>query len=356
VLETNFGSRRLALDGPVAEAGGALRAAPRGLVGHWVAGNVPTLAVFSWVLATLGKNPSILRVSEASIDPVRRLFKSIREARFRWQGQDLGGEALLSQTSVLHFPSEDLRRNQEMSMVCDARSIWGGGEAVRSVRALDCLEHCEDLVFGPKFSLGVVDRQRLSDLGERSVLARNLARDVAVFEQAACSSPQILFLEGTVEEHQAWLEELHNALAEQQRQAPRAGVSETAAAHILRLRARYGLTPGQRVFASPGTEHSILAANGAELVEAVQARTLFVQGVKSLDECLPLLSPKIQSVGMAIDNPQLMARFAESAARRGISRCVPVGTMNYFENPWDGMLPVSRMVRWVRLPDVEDAS
>lgn len=354
VLETNFGNKRCALDKPVANAGGALRAAPRGVVGHWVAGNVPTLALFSWALATLGKNPSILRVSKTSLDAVRRLFGAIGAARFQWQGRELSGAILLAQTSVVHFPSEATELNNRLSLACDARAIWGGSEAVRAVRVLDCLEHCEDLVFGPKFSLAVADRLILADPKRRSELARNLAREVAAFEQAACSSPQMLFLEGTIEEHQSWLEELHDAFVKQQR-APRTGVSETAAARILRLRASYGLTPGQRVLASPGTEHSILAADGAELVEAVQARTLFVRGTKSLDDCLPLLSPKIQTIGLAIDDPELRARFAEAAVRSGISRCVSVGTMNYFETPWDGMLPVSRLVRWVRLPAVECA-
>jgi phenylacetate-coenzyme A ligase PaaK-like adenylate-forming protein len=353
VLRTNFGDKRDALDRPVADAGSALRAAPRGLVGHWVAGNVPTLALFSWALATLGKNPSILRISRASVEPVRRLFAAVAEARYAWQGQEYGGADLLARTSVLHFPREATTLNTALSLTCDARVIWGGGEAVRAVRALDTLEHCEDLVFGPKFSLVAADRRRLGDPQRRLELARSLAREVAAFEQAACSSPQILFLEGSIAEHGAWLGELHAALAEEQRRAPRTLVSETAAARILRLRASYGLTPEWRVLASPGTEHSLLAADGAELVEAVQARTLFVRGLERLDDCLPLLSPKIQTLGLAIDDPGLRAAFAEAAARQGVSRCVPVGTMNYFETPWDGMLPVSRLVRWVRLPAEE---
>ena len=353
VLTTNFGDKRPALDGPVADGGSALRAAPRGLVGHWVAGNVPTLTLFSWALATLGKNPSILRVAATSVDAARRLFAAVAEARYRWQGRDYTGADLLAQTSVLHFPSESTALHSRLSLACDARVIWGGGEAVRAVRALETLEHCEDLVFGPKFSLVVADRQYLNDPQRRLELARNLAREVASFEQAACSSPQILFLEGSIAEHGDWLDELHAALAERQQRAPRSVVSEAAAARILRLRAGYGLTPGQRVWASPGTEHSLLAADGAELVEAVQARTLFVRGVERLDDCLPLLSPKIQTLGLALDTPGLRAAFAEAAARRGVSRCVSVGTMNFFETPWDGMLPISRLVRWVRLPGQE---
>lgn len=349
VLDTNLGSKRPALDRPLIDTTGELRAVPRGVVGHWVAGNVPTLAVFSWVLSTLAKNANIVRVSEASVHAVQRLFQSIATARFEWQGRELTGEALLAHTSVLHFPSTATQFNRNLSLACDVRIIWGSGQTVQAVRALDCLEHCEDLVFGPKFSLAVADREMLRNPSGRRELARNLSRDVATFEQAACSSPQVLFLEGTIAEHVCLLEELHDALAEQQRRSPRRSISETTAALILRQRALYGLMPGRRVLASAGTEHSILAADGAELTAAVQARTLFVQGVDQLEDCLSLLSPKIQTLGMAIKDPALYAHVAEEAARRGVSRCVPLGAMNYFETPWDGMLPVSRLVRWVKM-------
>src|SRR3954451_20119736 len=57
LLDINLGTAgRVALDRFVAMPGGWLRAQPAGLVGHWVAGNVPTLSLFSWVLSLLVKN------------------------------------------------------------------------------------------------------------------------------------------------------------------------------------------------------------------------------------------------------------------------------------------------------------
>lgn len=38
-------------------------ASPRGIICHWIAGNIPFLGIFSMVLALLGKNASILKVS-----------------------------------------------------------------------------------------------------------------------------------------------------------------------------------------------------------------------------------------------------------------------------------------------------
>jgi len=354
VLRTNFGARLAALDGPVPDAGSALVAAPRGVVGHWVAGNVPTLALFSWALATLAGNRSIVRVSRESVAAAEQLFAAIGAARFDWEGKELSGADLMARTSVLHFDSGHRGLNAAMSRVCDARCIWGGSDAVAAVRDLPVYDHTEDLVFGPKFSVAVVDRAELADPERAAALATTIAREVAVFDQAACSSPQILYLAGTIGEHEGWLTALHEAMAAVQRKSSRPAVTETAAADIVRLRATYGLTPERRVWASTGTEHTLLAGDGAELVPAVQARTLFVRAVPDLLDIVTLLTPKIQTIGVAIADADLRATFCAAAARQGVSRCVPLGTMNFFETPWDGMLPLSRLVRWVRVPAVQE--
>jgi len=346
VLETNFGTRRAALEGPVPDAGSALLAVPRGLAGHWVAGNVPTLAVFSWALAMLAGNRSVVRVSRGCVAEARALFASIGAA----QHGDFRGADLLARTSVLHFDSSHRQHNEGLSLLCDARLIWGGPQAVAAVRALPVPEHVEDLVFGPKFSLVVLDRAALAPGEESARLARTLAREVAVFEQGACSSPQVLVLEGSLEEHADWLQTLHEAMAEQERKNPRRLASTSIAAAVIRERARYGFQSGMRVWASSGTEHSLLAAPGMELPEALQGRTLLVRAVADLDEALGPIGPKIQTIGLGVKDPEKRDHFSRAAAWRGVSRIVPPGAMNFFETPWDGMLPVNRLVRWVRVP------
>ena len=86
--------------------------------------------------------------------------------------------------------------NEEMSLAADARVVWGGREAVRAITALPRREHCVDVVFGPKYSIGLIDRKRLEAGGEALEDAvAGFVRDVAVFDQRACSAPQTIFIE-----------------------------------------------------------------------------------------------------------------------------------------------------------------
>jgi hypothetical protein len=85
------------------------------------------------------------------------------------------------------------------------------------------------------------------------------------------------------------------------------------------------------------------------LKEAIQSRTVFLTEVDSWREILPLLTPKVQSVGIAFGDPADAEDFAGEATLRGVARCVRPGLMNGFESPWDGKLLVSEVVRWVSL-------
>jgi hypothetical protein len=349
-LKTNFGDRLDALRGPVPDAGSTLVAVPRGLAGHWVAGNVPTLGIFSWAMAALAGNASVVRVSREAVGQTRRIFAAISQAEVEVLGKRYDGGDLLKHTSVVHFDSAHRQWNEALSLISDVRVVWGGSESVEAVRRLPVQDHAEDVIFGPKFSVAAVDRKKLAIPDEAAEVARLLSREVAAFDQAACSSPQVLFLEGSTAEHSSWLDQLHQAMDHMEKRVPRGSVAEATAAQIIRLRARHGLAAGGEVWASAGTRHTILASGEDPLPEAVQGRCLFVRCVPDLAAQITRLSPKIQTLGLAVGDDGLRMAVSLAGARAGVARCVPLGTMNFFEAPWDGMLPLQRLVRWARMP------
>ena len=349
VLRINFGSHLSAVDNPIPADGISLRVFPRGVVCHWVAGNIPTLAFFYWALATLGKNANIIRVPEESREVVRKLFRAVELASIEFEGRKYQGSMLLERTRVVHFPSTDQALNESMSHVADARVVWGGAEAVRAVTSYPRLEHCEDVVFGPKYSLGVIDQATMKDATARSEALAAFARQTVMFEQAACSSPQIIF----VESPNLDLEELGDLVEDEMKKVcgrfPKRTIEQFTSSQILRARASYGMGKETSVRSSTDLTYTILLERGAALREALQSRTLYVMLVDDLNEILPLLSQKIQTIGVAIADAKKCLAFSEAAALRGVARCVNPVLMNIYETPWDGLLPVNRLVRWCRI-------
>jgi hypothetical protein len=349
VLRINLGSALGAIDAPMDADGISLRALPRGVVCHWVAGNIATLAFFSWVLATLGKNASIIRVPEASREVVRKLFRAVERASIEFQGKKYEGSMLLERTSIIHFPSSDQSLNESMSLAADARIVWGGPEAVRAVTAYSRLEHCEDLVFGPKYSLGVIDHATMENPVARTEAITAFVRQAVMFEQGACSSPQMVFVEAPAMD----LEELGNLVETEMikvcRRFPKRTIEQYTSCQIIRARASYGLRTETSVRNSADLTYTILLERGAALREALQSRTLYVMVIDDVKEVLPLLSQKIQTIGVAIGDAGKRSAFNEAAALRGVARCVNPALMNIHETPWDGLLPVNRLLRWCRV-------
>jgi len=349
VLRINLGSEMAAIDGPASVAGISMRALPRGVVCHWVAGNIPTLAFFSWALATLGKNASIIRVPEDSREVVRQLFRAVELASIEFEGKKYQGSTLLERTYVVHFPSTHRALNESMSLAADARVVWGGPEAVRAVTSYPRLEHCEDVVFGPKFSLGVIDQAIMEDRVARPEALAAFARQAVMFEQAACSSPQIIFVEAPNMDMEELGDLVENEMKKVCGRFPKRAIEQFTSSQIIRTRANYGLRMETSVRASVDLTYTILLEKGAFLREALQSRTLYVMIVKNLKDILPLLSPKIQTIGVAIADASERSAFNEAAALRGVARCVNPMLMNIYETPWDGLLPVNRLVRWCRI-------
>lgn len=348
IITTDFGTEySRALDAWVQVGSTNLRAVPRGVAAQWIAGNIPTLAVFSWALATIAKNASIIRVPAASWETTNALFTAIASATANVSGNVYTGRELLSRTVLVQFDSDDTSTQHAMSRAADVRVVWGGAEAVHAISGYPRMDHCEDVIFGPKFSVAVVDRMTVQDESALTYAVRAVVRDAIAFDQAACSSPQLMFAEADASE----LVKIGDALKREfERQLTRATmtIDEASAAKVLSTRALYALSDELDIRVPADLSFSVFTESGAKLRDAIQYRTLFLIGVNDLNEVVPHLSPKIQTIGAACADEQRFNIFAHRAAVRGVSRIVKLGTMNMYEVPWDGIMPLGRLVRWCR--------
>lgn len=122
---------------------------PVGIVGHWTAGNVDLQAVLSGVCGLLGGNANLIRVpsdQRAHIDPLLACL-----------AEDDGEGALSSRLAFISFPSDRVDLHEAMARHVDGAMIWGGDEAVRAVRALPFPSWARIAVFGPRYSLALMD-------------------------------------------------------------------------------------------------------------------------------------------------------------------------------------------------------
>lgn len=345
LLELNLNGDPDQLDHFVPYGRGYLAAKPHGLVSTWMAGNVGTLPMFSLVPALLTKNVCLLKL--ASVDPegMDRLLGVLGDA----EAGSLRGHDLLESMAVVCFDHTDRQQSEAMSRRADVKIMWGGAAAIAGIRALPTQEHCVEIIFGPKYSIGVIDRKLIEgDAAKLEDAVGSFVRDMATFDQRACSAPQTIFVERNA---RLSLHELGELFARQfAKLGPKQALDPYTTMQILNVRAEWALDAERDVIvSSDGANWTVCMDRGAYLKAAVQSRTLFLTEVGSLEEVLPLLSPKVQTVGVAFSELSDARSFAEAATAAGVARCVRPGLMNAHESPWDGKLLINQLVRWVSL-------
>jgi hypothetical protein len=297
------------------------------------------------VPALLAKNVCLVKLAYADPEGMDRLLAVLAQST----AEGLTGAELMEAAAVVWFDYRRRELNEEMSLAADAKVIWGGDAAIRAITALPHREHCAEIIFGPKYSIGLVGRRQLEgEPAELDAVVAAFVRDIAVFDQRACSAPQTIFVERNGRHA---LRAVGEVFARHLARLPaKPGLDAYTTVRILNARAEWALDETKDVIASPdGANWTVCMDREATLKEAVQSRTIFLTEVESWRQIIPLLSPKVQTVGIALADREESLAFAEAATQAGVARCVRPGLMNNFESPWDGKLLISQLVRWVTL-------
>ncbi len=312
-----------------------LRAHPRGLVVHWLSGNVPMLGFFSLVQALLTKNASILKVARNETGALPLLVHLLSKV----------DKEIAQSIAIIYLDQDDMTNQRKLSLSADVRIAWGGKEAVSTIQMLPKRDGAEDLFFGPKYSYMVIGKDVLKKESVEKI-ARNVALDASAFDQQGCNSPHTVFVEqGGEVSPSEFAAKLAKAMEDVARFFPQGARSEGEAIKVHNVRAEYGMR-GEAYHPKNLAWSVLYAENDDGLAEPCFCRTLFVRPISNVMEAAKYANTKTQSIGVAL-NFDRRIEFVEKATAMGADRCPPVGKMSDYEAPWDGLFMLDRLVRWV---------
>ncbi|MBW1801642.1 MAG: hypothetical protein JRJ85_13045 [Deltaproteobacteria bacterium] len=312
------------------------RAFPKGLIIHWMAGNVPTLGLLSLVSGILTKNANIVRIPSLSDNLLADLMNHL---------SGLGGVpgVMARSVAIIRYDYRDSEAAEEVSRSADVRIIWGGDESSASIKRLPTKLTCMDMVFPDRTSFVVLGRSALSR--ERmDAVARLIAHDASVFEQKACASPHTVLLSTDDEKTiQFFCRSLKSAMHRILKLIPKTTPLQKEVQAILNLRAQYDMF--HEAWYSKGTEFSIFWDDKIQIGPPIGNRTIFVRSLPSVDELATILPSNVQSVGIAADGDEY-ERLTNLLGAAGVHRFTPLGAMTHFDIPWDGVVMPQLLVRW----------
>jgi hypothetical protein len=316
---------------------------PVGRVLHLAPSNVDTLFVYSWALAFLCGNASVVRLSQESgvvVEAILRVISSVA-------AED---RELAAANRFVTYGHDDAI-TAALSAWCAHRVIWGGDEAVAAIRPVPLPPHASERVFGSKYSFAVIsaDRFQSASDAERAGLASGFFNDLFWFDQMACSSPHVVFWVGSPEAAGSAAHEFERAL---QGEVVRRHFTPPVSSAVHRRTYAFGLAASADVRVT--LEHpgfvGVHVLDRSALDKDMCGGGLFRHvRVAAPSDVLAFVDEGDQTLTHWGLEGSALRKLAAGAGARGLDRVVPIGEALAFDVVWDGFHLIDDMLRRVRV-------
>ena len=166
----------------------------RGLIFHICPSNVPTNFIYSFFFGLLSGNSNIVKVPSKDFKEKKIILSVVKSLFNRKKYINLK-----KANCFIQYNDKD-EITKKISSICDARVIWGGNKTVNDIRKMWIPERAIDLTFPDRYSLSVInlDRLKKEKSDQVKLLAKRFYYDGYMMNQLACNSPHFVFWTGKI--------------------------------------------------------------------------------------------------------------------------------------------------------------
>ncbi len=350
ILNLNFGNIEV-LDKASSFDKKIVRAFPKGTIVHWIAGNVPLLGILSLFQGILTKNKNIVKVPDTFRDVLGLILEDIDSKVFEFENKKIEGSIITGSTIVVYVDKDDSRSQSILSQSADIRFAWGGREAIESIMGLKKKIDCEDIIMGPKISLGVISREFLNSTEIINEITNKITRDVFTFDQLGCNAPHNIFVEKNSNfSIDDFAIELSKKFKKESLKKINSDRQPIETYNILSERVFYSISHDKSALFDETYDFNVFVDyNNAKVSAPLFNRSIYLKPVEDILEVPKLFPSGIQTIGVCISEKRRNI-FFNKAIEHGALRITNIGNMGIYDTPWDGILTMDRMVKWISLP------
>ena len=166
----------------------------RGLIFHICPSNVPTNFIYSFFFGLLSGNSNIVKVPSKDFKEKKIILSVVKSLFNRKKYINLK-----KANCFIQYNDKD-EITKKISSICDARVIWGSNKTVNDIRKMWIPERAIDLTFPDRYSLSVInlDRLKKEKSDQVKLLAKRFYYDGYMMNQLACNSPHFVFWTGKI--------------------------------------------------------------------------------------------------------------------------------------------------------------
>jgi hypothetical protein len=318
-----------------------VRAFPPRLV-HILAGNAPGVAAISIIRGALTKGVHLLKLPSNDLFTATSILRAMAKVA--------PSHPVVGSFSAVYWRGGDEMVESRLlrPQFFDKLVAWGGESALRSAKKY-IGPGFELVAFDPKTSISLIGHEAFASEETLAEVARFAGDDATPYNQGACVSSRIQFVEGSTEEADRYCALLHAQLGVER---PTCAVVGQPVTGELReqIEVLAGLEPEYRVWGKFDGRGIVIRSE--EPVEFYPDRKVVnVVPVQSLAEAVKFANVATQTVG--VYPPERKREVRNALASAGVQRVVSLGHAlgPAAGLPHDGFYPLHRFVRWVNDED-----
>ncbi|GAA0857175.1 acyl-CoA reductase [Aliiglaciecola litoralis] len=311
---------------------------PLGLVVHFTPANVDTMFVYSWVCSLLCGNNNIVRVASNESELRSALLELINQLFAQPQHREIA-----QRNGFVSYPKQS-SLSAQLSLLADARVIWGGDDSVNAIRNEACKPRCRDISFADRFSATVLDLSATSNPTELAKLATKLFKDAAPYQQQACSSPRIVYYKGDESQLHRLLDEINKLTSQETSSITRKNNQ------LVNLQMVMSADESARVLMQQHICAVSVARMTKQLIDWHAGENVFyIRQIERYQDLLLDDIGKLQTLSYwGVDKLELL-KILSLPSISGIDRIVPVGQALDFSTDWDGYQLQTQLTRQVTI-------
>lgn len=311
----------------------ALQWRPIGVILHVLAGNVFLVGIMSLIEGLITGNVNILKMSSGEKVFLPLFIKSLKEC---------DKEGFISNSiALIDYSSSQKDIMAEFKKRADGIAVWGGEAAIKGYRN-DLGAGTKLIVFGPKISFAAISKKGMSS-NKMEDMAEKLALDISIWDQNACTAPQVCYVEGK-KNAELFSEKLALAMKKISVKLPSGETDMASAIEIQKMRSLFEISEikGEGVLKeSPkGLDWTIVVDKNKVLEPSPLNRTIRIIPFTNIGDVIANtdnLRGYVQTVGLSAGDYEKW-NISKELIESGALRVVDIGKMGGGEvdDPHDG--------------------
>lgn len=315
---------------------GDIRAMPTRQL-HITAGNTPEVPIISTLRAVLTKSAAVIKLPFGAILPGALLAMAAYDA--------LPKHPITQNLSLVYWQGgdESIENTLFTPGAFDRVVVWGGPTAVVTVQSKTPFTRVISL--NPRYGISLIGSEAFAGKLEETV--DRALTDVLAYNQKACISSLVHYVEGTAEQADEYARCLQQALRRWDVETPDF-VLPQAQGQIKRLkRGRYA--NAQWHLNCKGDDFmsgAVVITGEFDILDHPASRLVVIRPVEKLEDTLKYIHQGVSTVGVFPEERR--QELKNRILARGVSSVLPLGQCDavFAGMPHDGMMILNQLVNW----------